>query len=80
MAAGLTDHVWELGELIALMPKLAAKAWGEPRCAVLGASCGSNDGCCAGCSPPAGACPGDGLGQVTPMSDDAGGADATGEQ
>jgi hypothetical protein len=47
---------------------------------VLGAGCGSNNGCCAGCSPPAGACPGDGLGQVTPMSDDAGGADATGEQ
>jgi IS1 family transposase len=29
MAAGLTDHVWELGELIALMPKPVAKAWGS---------------------------------------------------
>jgi hypothetical protein len=29
MVAGLTDHVWELGELIALMPKPVAKAWGH---------------------------------------------------
>jgi IS1 family transposase len=29
MAAGLSDHVWELGELIALMPKPVAKAWGS---------------------------------------------------
>jgi len=29
MAAGLTDHVWELGELIALMPKPVAKPWGS---------------------------------------------------
>jgi hypothetical protein len=29
MAAGLTDHVWELSELIALMPKPVAKAWGS---------------------------------------------------
>jgi hypothetical protein len=27
--------------------------------AVLGAGCGTDNGCCAGCSPPAGACPGD---------------------
>jgi IS1 family transposase len=29
MAAGLSDHVWELGELIALMPKPVARAWGS---------------------------------------------------
>jgi hypothetical protein len=29
MAAGLTDHVWELSELIALMPKPVARAWGS---------------------------------------------------
>jgi len=29
MAAGLADHVWELSELIALMPKPVAKAWGS---------------------------------------------------
>jgi hypothetical protein len=29
MAAGLSDHVWELSELIALMPKPIAKAWGS---------------------------------------------------
>jgi hypothetical protein len=29
MAAGLTDHVWELDELIALMPKPVARAWGS---------------------------------------------------
>jgi hypothetical protein len=29
MAAGLTDHVWELADLIALMPKPVAKAWGS---------------------------------------------------
>jgi IS1 family transposase len=29
MAAGLTDHVWELGELIALMPKPVARPWGS---------------------------------------------------
>jgi hypothetical protein len=28
-AAGITDHVWELGEPIALMPKPVAKAWGS---------------------------------------------------
>jgi hypothetical protein len=29
MASGLSDHVWELGELIALMPKPVAKALGS---------------------------------------------------
>src|SRR5580658_8532186 len=29
MAAGLTDHVSELDELIALMPKAVARAWGS---------------------------------------------------
>jgi hypothetical protein len=29
MAAGLTDYVWELGELIALMPKQIARPWGS---------------------------------------------------
>ena len=29
MAAGIADHVWELGELIALMPKPVAKPWGS---------------------------------------------------
>jgi IS1 family transposase len=29
MAAGLSDHVWELAELVALMPKPVAKAWGS---------------------------------------------------
>jgi hypothetical protein len=29
MAAGLSDHVWELDELIALMPKPVAKPWGS---------------------------------------------------
>lgn len=29
MATGLSDHVWELGELIALMPKPVARAWGS---------------------------------------------------
>jgi hypothetical protein len=29
MAAGLSDHVWELEELIALMPKAVAKPWGS---------------------------------------------------
>jgi hypothetical protein len=46
---------------------------------ILGAGCGSNNGCCAGCSPPAGACLGDGPLHVVPMSD-GGGADAMGEQ
>jgi len=26
MEAGLTDHIWNLGELVALMPKPVAKA------------------------------------------------------
>jgi len=29
MAAGLTDHVWELADLIALMPKPVARPWGS---------------------------------------------------
>jgi IS1 family transposase len=29
MAAGLSDHVWELSELVALMPKPVARAWGS---------------------------------------------------
>ncbi len=29
MAAGIADHVWEIDELIALMPKPMAKAWGS---------------------------------------------------
>jgi hypothetical protein len=29
MAAGLTDHVWELSKLIVLMPKSVARAWGS---------------------------------------------------
>jgi hypothetical protein len=29
MAAGLTDHVWELSELIALVPKPMARPWGS---------------------------------------------------
>jgi IS1 family transposase len=29
MAAGLTDHVWELANLIGLMPKPVAKPWGS---------------------------------------------------
>jgi hypothetical protein len=29
MAGGLSDHVWELSELIALVPKPVAKAWGS---------------------------------------------------
>ncbi|MGO9836040.1 MAG: IS1 family transposase [Polyangiaceae bacterium] len=29
MAAGLTDHVWELADLIALMPKPIARPWGS---------------------------------------------------
>jgi IS1 family transposase len=29
MASGISDHVWELSELIALMPKPVAKAWGS---------------------------------------------------
>jgi len=29
MAAGLSDHVWELSELIALMPKPVARPWGS---------------------------------------------------
>src|SRR5580700_8650367 len=36
MAAGLTDHVWEIGELIALMPKPVAKAWGSVKRGGLG--------------------------------------------
>lgn len=31
MAAGIADHVWELEELIALMPKAVAAAWGSKR-------------------------------------------------
>ena len=31
MAAGLTDHVWELSDLIALMPKPVARPWGSVR-------------------------------------------------
>jgi IS1 family transposase len=31
MAAGIADHVWELGELIALMPRPVAKAWGSAK-------------------------------------------------
>jgi hypothetical protein len=27
MAAGLRNHLWELGELIALMPRQVANAW-----------------------------------------------------
>ena len=49
---------------------------------VLGAGCGSDSGCCATCSPPAGAC-GDPLPRNVGFFD-AGGADgmadATGEQ
>jgi IS1 family transposase len=37
MAAGLTDHVWELSELIALMPKPVAKAWGSVKRASMSA-------------------------------------------
>jgi hypothetical protein len=29
MAAGISDHVWEIDELIALMPKPVACAWGS---------------------------------------------------
>ena len=29
MAAGVSDHVWEIGDLVALMPKPVAKAWGS---------------------------------------------------
>lgn len=29
MAAGLTDHVWDIDELIALMPKAVARPWGS---------------------------------------------------
>ncbi|HSY24955.1 MAG TPA: IS1 family transposase [Polyangiaceae bacterium] len=29
MAAGIADHVWEIDELIALMPKPVARAWGS---------------------------------------------------
>jgi hypothetical protein len=29
MAAGLTDHVWDIADLIALMPKPVAGAWGS---------------------------------------------------
>jgi hypothetical protein len=46
MAAGLSDHVWDLAELVALMPKPVARAWGrreagrrkrsDAHCAVLG--------------------------------------------
>jgi IS1 family transposase len=34
MAAGLADHVWEIGELIALMPKPVAKPWGSVKRAI----------------------------------------------
>ena len=48
---------------------------------VLGAGCGTDNGCCAMCSPPAGACPGDPPGHSAPFpSGDAGVADAMGEQ
>jgi len=29
MAAGIADHVWDIDELIALMPKAVAKPWGS---------------------------------------------------
>lgn len=29
MVAWLTDHVWELADLIALLPKPVAKPWGS---------------------------------------------------
>jgi IS1 family transposase len=29
MAAGLTDHVWEIADMIALMPKVVARPWGS---------------------------------------------------
>ena len=29
MAAGLADHVWEIDELIALMPKPDSRPWGS---------------------------------------------------
>jgi hypothetical protein len=29
MAAGLTDHVWDLAELVALVPKPVARPWGS---------------------------------------------------
>ena len=35
MAAGLTDHVWELGEMITLVPRLAPKPWGSVKHAAL---------------------------------------------
>jgi hypothetical protein len=33
MAAGLTDHVWDIADLIALMPKPGARPWGSVKCA-----------------------------------------------
>lgn len=36
MAAGIADHVWELEELIALMPKPAAAPWGSKKRAIAG--------------------------------------------
>jgi hypothetical protein len=36
VAAGLTDHVWELSELIALMPTPVAKALGSAKRAAAG--------------------------------------------
>jgi hypothetical protein len=35
MAAGLTDRVWEIADLVALMPKPVAKAWGSVKRAAL---------------------------------------------
>jgi hypothetical protein len=36
MAAGLSDHVWEIDDLIALMPKPVAKPWGSVKRALAG--------------------------------------------
>jgi hypothetical protein len=34
VAAGLTDRVWDIADLVALMPKPVAKAWGSVKRAV----------------------------------------------
>lgn len=36
MAAGIADHVWDIDELIALMPKPVARAWGSVKRANVG--------------------------------------------
>jgi hypothetical protein len=33
MAAGLMDHVWDIADLIALMPKPVARPWGSVKLA-----------------------------------------------